>query len=119
MKQKRTITPRKEITIQANVSGANPDPLDIEIHPETSSNTTETTILSAVTSQFARRGHSPEAMTPTSMVNLLGNDDGRHTPEGATTPENTEENEQRYPERRALLSEIGENERDLVKTGHN
>ena len=41
-----------------------------------------------MTIQEAKGDHSPEPLTPTSIVNLLENDDGPHTPEDAATQEN-------------------------------
>ena len=78
--KKRTITPRTDVTSQTNATTATPAPLNVEIPPETSSNTTETTNLSQATiSQDVRREHSPEA----------------------TTPEDTDKSQQRNSERRA------------------
>ena len=64
-----------------------------------------------MTNQEARGDHSPEQLTPTSIVNLLEDDDGPHTPEDAATQENkerVEENERSCRERRAVLVGVRE-----------
>ena len=59
--------------------------------------------------QETRGEHSPENLTPTSVVNLL-EDDGLNTPEGAMTPETqrVEQDEQIQRGRNASLDETRE-----------
>ena len=81
--KKRSIAAR---STKMNASTATQEQLDVAIPPAT--NSTETIEPSqTATSQEVRGEHSPEALTPTSIVNLLEEDDGPHMPEGAGIPE--------------------------------
>ena len=68
--------------------------MDAPPQPLASNDVSEiTNSLQAMTNQEARGEHSPEPLTPTSIVNLLEDEDGPHTLEGAVTPETTEKKE--------------------------
>ena len=84
-----------------NAPSTAPSQLEFEI-PATTSNESAEIINSsqAMTNQETRGEHSLEPLTPTSIVNLLEDDEGPNTPEGALTPERVEENEQRCHKRR-------------------
>ena len=74
-------------TIQMNAPNAIQEQLDAAIPPVTNNDSKEATELSQTpTSQEIRVEHSPEPLIPTSVVNLLDDDDVPHTPEGAVTP---------------------------------
>ena len=88
-KQKRSITSR---STQANPPNAVQEQLDATIAAATIENSSsEITVQSPAARSQGNEGsgeHSPEPpLTPTSMVNLLEEDDGPHTFEGVATPE--------------------------------
>ena len=96
--------------------------LNVEIPPVTCDDIAETTNQSQGTVNQKVRGElSPDPLTPTSIANLLEDDDGTHMPEDAATPEGTkilEESEQRCCERRASLADVREIEYDHQKETH-
>ena len=75
-KQKRTIAPRTETVVQASTPTATPSQLDVEIPQVNSGHVIEATNqLQGMINQEVRGEHSPELLTPTSIVNLLEDDD--------------------------------------------
>ena len=72
--KKRSIAAR---STKMNAPTATQEQLDVAIPPATNNDSTETIEPSqTATSQEVRGEHSPEALTPTSIVNLLEDDDG-------------------------------------------
>ena len=111
-KQKRSITAR---STQANPPNAVQKQLEVAIPAATIKNSSsEITGQSQAAMSQGLEGsgeHSTEpSLTPTSVINLLEDDDGPHTLEGVATPETekTEQDEQTQRERRASLDDIRE-----------
>ena len=114
-KQKRSITAP---STQANPPNAVQEQLDVAVPATTIENSSNTITGQSQTAMGkgneGNREHSPEPpLTPASVVNLLEDDDGPHTPEDVATPETekTEQDEQTQHEGRASLDEMREGSR--------
>ena len=83
------MTPHTDVTNQISAFTATLVPLDVQVPAEASSNSTEISISIQATStqdstEDMRGEYSPEAVTPTSILNLLEDDGDPCTPKVAT-----------------------------------